>query len=130
MLRVFAAFLIAPALVPLLMLASAGARRLDGWQGALAVAGYTYATAILVGPFAVWWFRRRCWHKLWHFALGGAAIGTGPVLLSAIGTPSHLLATLVFVVVFGAVGLLSAMLFWLISVPKNAWWLENPSVHE
>ncbi len=121
--RIIAAFLLAPAIIPLCVAVAIVVRSGVGEQLIIpaVMLMYTYLVSIALGVPALFLFRHRGWRGLWQFALAGALFGIAPVVLAR-GSVSYIIP-------YGAIGLVSAAVFWLIGVCGNPWF-TGPSATE
>jgi len=124
MLRIIAAFVIAPGTYPLgsmlYALLSGSEWAVSGGLGAAIV---TYPTALIIGVPAYLFYRAWDLRSWWHYALGGGAIGSavGAVYFSMGLNPNPMtLGASCF-----AIGAVSAFLFWLVGVWKSNYALES-----
>ena len=122
--RIVAAFLIAPLSVPLAAAATLAnwPPRGDQWMLVVVMAMFTYGMGIVGGVPALFVFRRLRWDRLWQFGLGGAAIGIGMIV---VGSPAALLRADNFVAIYGAIGAVSAAVFWFIGIWRNPWFRQT-----
>ncbi len=106
----FAAFVLAHVVFAFAM------RETFGTAGALTVGAVGIGALVIVGVPAFVLFRRRGWLAWWQFAAGGAVLGLACVVpLAAAGaTFAAALAP-----AFAALGMLHAVLFWLVAVWRN-----------
>ena len=107
---VFAAFVLAHIAFAFAM------RETFGTAGALTVGAVGVGALVVVGIPAFAVFRRRGWLAWWQFAAGGAVLGVVcAVPLAAAGV--RFAAALA--PAFAAIGMLHAVLFWLLAVWRN-----------
>ncbi len=92
-------------------------RRDFGAAGALAVAAAGIGGLIVLGVPAFLLFRRRGWLAWWQFGAGGGALGLIVAIPFGVGGGPTLAAALA--PAFAALGMLHAVLFWLIAVWRN-----------
>lgn len=108
---------IAFALFVLAHVAFAVAMRDDfGAAGALTVAATGVGGLVVLGVPAFVLFRRRGWLLWWQFAMGGGVLGLACGVPFAVGGGTLVAA---LVPAFVALGVLHAVLFWLIAVWRN-----------
>ena len=121
--RIIAAFLLSPAILPLGFAVAVVVR--NGFSEQLIIPAvmsvYTYLVSIALGVPALFLFRHRGWRRLWQFAVGGAVFGIVPVVLAR--------GSVYYIVPYGAIGMVSAAIFWLIGVYGNPWF-TNPAATE
>ena len=121
--RIIAAFLLSPAIIPLCFAVAVVVRNGVGEQLIIPaiMLMYAYLVSIALGVPSLFLFRHRGWRRLWQFALSGALFGIAPVVLAR--------GSVYYIVPYGAIGLASAALFWLIGVCGNPWF-TNPAATE
>lgn len=91
-------------------------RREFGTAGALTVAAAGVGGLVVLGVPAFVVFRRRGWLSWWQFATGGAALGLACAVPFAVGGGTLAVA---LAPTFAALGMLHAVLFWLIAIWRN-----------
>jgi hypothetical protein len=112
--RVVSAFLLAPAVAPLLIALTSFHPSMAGvWIVALGVAAFTYGTALLAGVPAYFLFRLKKWLKWWQFVLGGALLGLLPALV--LGFPLSLQGILFLGSNHAVIGAVSGLAFWAVA---------------
>ena len=117
-LRIIAAFVLAPGLFPLGLVASGS----GNWEqlAAFVIAGYAYAATIVVGIPGFLLLRTRQLLNLWIFTLGASVIGVVPGIVFI---NTHSLSSQLFVTAsFAGIGAFTGLSFWLIGFwrPKFA----------
>jgi hypothetical protein len=129
--RLVAAFVLAPATVPLLLVVVVCTLGGDvGFSYIFAgpIAIFAYAVTLLLGLPTFLWFRKRRWLALWHFAIGGAVLGLAPLTFFAgLGGPLALSFVAAQALGFAGIGLTSACAFWAIGIWRNSQICESHS---
>ena len=115
--RIIAAFLLAPVIIPLCFAIAVVVRNGVGEELIIpaVMSVYTYLVSIALGVPALFLFRHRGWRRLWQFALGGALFGILVVVLAR--------GSVYYILPYGAIGLVSAAVFWVIGVCGNRWFI-------
>ena len=120
--RALLGFALAPALLPLgalIVSLAQGWRAEDSLTIAAIYAAFTYGAALILGIPALFFFRRRDWHRWWQYALAGVAIGLAFLLLLRVvdSRGSVDLSVLLF---FAGGGAASTTLFWIVTRPSRS----------
>ena len=112
--RVVFAFLLAPAVAPLVIaVASLHPSMAGAWIVALGVAAFTYGTALLAGVPVYFLFRSKKWLNWWQFTLGGTLLGLLPALI--VGFPFSLQGILILGPDHVVIGAISGFAFWAVA---------------
>jgi hypothetical protein len=120
--RTLLAFLVAPAMLPafVLSLAAAVDPSRESIQAGVAYAAllsvFTYGVAIACGIPLSYWYRRRGWHGMHHYAIAGAVLGMLPLIFIA----QFGRIPLALPPVLAAIGCVSALAFLGIAVRQSA----------
>jgi hypothetical protein len=120
--RVIVAFAVAPAVVPLAMVAwalSTGVRAPESIVLGSIYAAFTYGAAVLLGAPSFALFQRRGWTRWWQYTIAGAAIGLAVLLVMSAAVQQRSTNAQI-ALIFVGVGVLSTMVFWLIAVWRRA----------
>lgn len=88
----------------------------------LIAASITFSITVLMGVPLFIYFRYKGWLGWWRMALGGFGIG---IFCSLIALPAGFDVFLFTCGVFGFVGILHALMFWVIGVWRNS----DPALH-
>lgn len=114
--RVVLAFVISPAVVPLVVTALAVADKVRLHESVIVgsiYAAFTYGAAVVVGIPAFYVFSRKGWTKWWQYAVAGAAIGIGILFGMSAAARESVLPSVALL--FIAMGVVSTTVFWLIA---------------
>jgi hypothetical protein len=116
--RVIIAFAVAPAVIPLVVVAIGlveGVPVPESLLLGLIYAAFRYGAALVFGVPSFRVFSRRGWVRLWQYVVVGALIGLVMLLLIGVMVGELLFGPLT-VLVFAAGGALSTIGFWMIAV--------------
>jgi hypothetical protein len=111
--RAVAAFVIAPAIVPLSVAVIAltrGARLPESLAVASIYAAFTYAAALVAGLPLYSCFERRGWRSWWQYAVAGVGVGLAVLLALVVATGRLELQPRV-ALLFAAMGTVSTLAF-------------------
>jgi hypothetical protein len=118
--RLLAGFALAPAVVPLIVVAWAlfqGVHARESLVIGSIYAACTYSAAVALGIPSHRVLSRRGWTRWWHYGLTGACIGAA-VFFVISATTQHQLFAFNTLLLFVVVGVVSTMMFWLIAVQR------------
>ena len=120
--RVITAFLVAPAIIPVLVFAIALVEGVRVGESAVLASSYaavTYSAAVAAGYPLFRLFTRKGWTASWQYLIAGALIGVS-VLIAVSAAAEGVAVAVGTLLLFLGLGALSTLVFWVIAVKGSS----------